>query len=152
MKRESEKKMKTNSIQIISPEQTDDSLSGFAVIAARHNGKWVFCMHRDRDTWEFPGGHREPGESVEETARRELWEETGADNFSLLPVCTYGVTRDGQTPGFGTLFYAEIFSFASLPEEFEMKKVELFSRLPGNWTYPEVQPFLLERAEQFISD
>lgn len=29
------------------------------------------------DTWGLPGGHAEPGESPEETAARELFEETG---------------------------------------------------------------------------
>jgi len=38
----------------------------------------VFCKHKDRDTFEFPGGHREKDEKIEETAKRELWEETGA--------------------------------------------------------------------------
>ncbi len=140
------KQMKSNSIPILFPEQADESQLSFAVIAARHNGKWVFCMHRDRDTWECPGGHRDPGESIEETARRELWEETGADSFSLRPVCAYGVVSDGGAPSFGMLFYAEIFSFGPLPEAFEMKQVECFSTLPGRWTYPEIQPFLLERA------
>ena len=50
----------------------------FAVILSRFEGKWVFCKHRDRDTLEVPGGRREPGEAILETARRELREETGA--------------------------------------------------------------------------
>ena len=53
-------------------EQVDDELLRFAVIIARHNGKWVFCKHRERDTYELPGGHREPGEQILDTARREL--------------------------------------------------------------------------------
>lgn len=52
-----------------------------AVIAARSKDKWVFCRHKQRDTWEMPGGHREQGETIDEAAKRELWEETGALEF-----------------------------------------------------------------------
>ena len=59
-------------------EETEDSLLKFAVIVARTEGKYVFCKHKSRDTLEVPGGHREPGEMILETAKRELYEETGA--------------------------------------------------------------------------
>ena len=49
----------------------DDSLLKFAVIISRHNGKWVFCKHKKRNTWEIPGGHRETGENILETAKRD---------------------------------------------------------------------------------
>ena len=55
----------------------DDALLKYAVIIAKYQGKWVFCRHRERDTLEAPGGHREPGETILEAARRELAEETG---------------------------------------------------------------------------
>ena len=59
-------------------DSVDDSLLKFAVIVSQSNGKWVFCKHKERDTYEVPGGHREAGESILETAKRELQEETGA--------------------------------------------------------------------------
>ena len=62
-------------------DTADDALLKFAVIIARTGGKWVFCKHRERDTYEVPGGHREEGESIDDTAKRELREETGATAF-----------------------------------------------------------------------
>ena len=59
-------------------DSVDDSLLKFAVIVSQSNGKWVFCKHKERDAYEVPGGHREAGESILETAKRELQEETGA--------------------------------------------------------------------------
>lgn len=65
-------------------DSINDSMLKFAVIIARHNGKWVFCKHKERNTWEAPGGHREDGEDILETAKRELYEETGAITLILL--------------------------------------------------------------------
>ena len=42
-------------------DRVDDQKLKFAVIVTKTNGHWVFCKHRDRDTLEVPGGHREPG-------------------------------------------------------------------------------------------
>lgn len=59
-------------------EEIKDELLKFAVIIARTKEGFIFCKHKKRDTWEIPGGHREPGEIIIDTARRELYEETGA--------------------------------------------------------------------------
>ena len=59
-------------------DTVNDELLKFAVIISQSNGKWVFCKHKERDTYEVPGGHREAGEDILETAKRELQEETGA--------------------------------------------------------------------------
>lgn len=45
-------------------DTVDDSLLKFAVIISQSNGKWVFCKHNERDTYEVPGGHREVGEDI----------------------------------------------------------------------------------------
>ena len=42
-------------------EEAADELLKFAVIIARSGDKWIFCKHRDRDTWEAPGGEESFG-------------------------------------------------------------------------------------------
>ena len=42
-------------------DTVNDELLKFAVIISQSNGKWVFCKHKERDTYEVPGGHREAG-------------------------------------------------------------------------------------------
>ncbi|HWR23502.1 MAG TPA: NUDIX domain-containing protein [Feifaniaceae bacterium] len=130
-------------------EAVPDELLKFAVIAARHAGKWVFCMHKQRDTYEIPGGHREPGENILFTAKRELFEETGALSYTLAPVCAYSVCRDGEET-FGMLYVAEIETFGDLPD-MEMVGVYCMGALPERWTYPQIQPKLLERAEAYYA-
>lgn len=128
-------------------DEVEDSLLKFAVIAARSGGKWVFCRHRGRTTLEIPGGHREPGESVDQTAARELREETGAKTFTLRPVCVYSVVRDDAAESFGGLYTAEISSFGALHSEIE--EIFLLEEPPeGNWTYPEIQPRLVEEVRR----
>lgn len=73
-------------------DSVDDALLKFAVIISQSNGKWVLCKHKERDTLEAPGGHREAGEAILETAKRELMEETGAVKFDIEPIGVYSVT------------------------------------------------------------
>ncbi len=120
----------------------------YAVIVSKYNGKWVFCKHKNRDTYECPGGHRETGESIYSTARRELWEETGALDYKMIPVCAYSVT-DGGGETFGMLYYAEIRRFGKLPI-FEIEKVVISPELPKRWTYPDIQPYLVKKAEEVM--
>ena len=126
-------------------ESVDDYLLKFAVIIAKSAGKWVLCKHKERTTYEVPGGHREEGESIEETARRELYEETGATEYTLKPISVYSVIKDSGQETFGMLYYAEVTSFeAELHSEIEY--IILLSELLENWTYPEIQPKILEEA------
>ena len=86
-------------------DHVEDERLKFAVILAKTEGKWVFCRHRERDTYEMPGGHREAGEDILTTARRELREETGAVEFTIKPICVYSVKGTGGT-GQRDLWYA----------------------------------------------
>jgi ADP-ribose pyrophosphatase YjhB (NUDIX family) len=49
------------------------------VFLFRHTG-------RDRSYWVVPGGGVEPGETWEDAAMREMWEETGISGVSLGPL------------------------------------------------------------------
>lgn len=130
-------------------DKVDDKLLKFAVIISKANGKWVFCKHKERDTYEVPGGHRENGEQIDMTAIRELQEETGAVDFTIEPVCVYSVTgknrvNDTGEEIFGMLYYAEINKFDDELDS-EMEKVVLLDELPSEWTYPLIQPKLAAR-------
>jgi len=132
-------------------DEVADELLKFAVIIAKTEGKWVFCRHRERETYEVPGGHREPEETIVETAKRELMEETGAVLFDIKLICAYSVkgkTRVNESENdesFGMLFYADIYSFEELHSE--MEEILITDSLVENWTYPLIQPRLLEEAK-----
>ena len=142
--------MKKQTTEVKFYDSVEDSLLKFAVIISRKNGQWVFCKHKDRDTYEVPGGHRELGEEIIDTAKRELYEETGAIKYSIKPICVYSVTAPDNFDGvetFGKLYYADIQELeAELHSEIE--KVVLFDELPAQWTYPLIQPKLLEEANR----
>lgn len=130
----------------------DDRLLKFAVIISKFDGKWVFCKHKDRRTYEIPGGHRENGEDIDITAKRELQEETGAIDFTIKPICVYSVTGKTRVnisgeETYGMLYFAEIKSFDSELHS-EIEKVELFHELPTEWTYPLIQPLLIEEYKR----
>lgn len=130
-------------------EHIEDELLKFAVVISKSRGQYVFCKHRERDTWEIPGGHRENGENIIDTAKRELYEETGALKFDIEPICVYSVMRnnfDGEE-SFGMLFFADIERFeAELHSEIE--KIMITDELPERWTYPDIQPALIKEAKK----
>lgn len=101
---------------------------------------------------------RTPGAGREDPrySKAGLWEETGAKEFVLSPVCVCSVLKtDGVLKNpeetFGMLSFAEIHEFGPLPP-LEIKGVRLFRELPENWTYPEIQPKLLRRVSKFLAE
>ena len=141
-------RIRSDEMKVEVPETYRDSELKYAVILAKYNGKYVFVKHRERETLEIPGGHREQGENIAECAARELYEETGAVKYSLRQICPYKVND------LGMLFYAEITELGELPQS-EIEKVFLLDELPkelSQWTYPEIQPFLREKIESEINN
>ncbi|MDE5992162.1 MAG: NUDIX hydrolase [Oscillospiraceae bacterium] len=61
---------------------------GATIIVTNDKNEILLNLRSDTDTWGIIGGGMELGESLEETAARELWEEAGlkAERFELLDV------------------------------------------------------------------
>jgi len=128
--------------------EIDEAEMLYAVVASQCQGRWIFVRHRDRDTWEIPAGRKEQGESMLQTARRELYEETGAAVYELREICDYSVTK-GDTR-YGRVFFADIRELGPLPES-EIAELALQEDLPAELTYPEIQPLILKQVIQELA-
>jgi 8-oxo-dGTP diphosphatase len=119
----------------------------YVVTFAVYEGRWLLCKHRERNTWEVSGGHVEAGETPLEAARRELFEETGALDFTLEPVCDYWACDEPHetkniTWSNGQVFFADVKKLGPIPES-EMEKIEVLEMFPDNLTYPDITAELL---------
>ena len=112
------------------------------VCVSRYRGKWVFVKHKERDTWEIPGGHIEEGESWQVTACREMKEETGADVITVEPIALYSIST------YGLLCYAEIEELGDMIES-EIEKVEFFDDIPENLTYADSHTLFFNTVKKF---
>jgi aminoglycoside 6'-N-acetyltransferase I len=121
----------------------------YAVIAAKYGEKWLFVRQKARHTWEIPGGRKEPGELVLQTAQRELFEETGALDYRLQSISDYSVTREETRHG--RLFLADILNLGPLPES-EIAQIIAVEDLPAQLTYPAIQPLLLWKVQETLGD
>ena len=63
------------------------------LVICKFSGEWVLTKHKERGL-EFPGGKAEPGESLQQAAIREVYEETGAVLAELEWFAEYRVNTD----------------------------------------------------------
>ena len=138
--------MNTVSVKLFSPGIIHQQQLTYVVMAARYQEEWIFVRHRDRSTWEVPAGHIEPGESADQAAVRELYEEAGVVRSHLVHCCDYSVSAKGKTEH-GRLYGATVEELDSTLEH-EIEEIMLSDRLPQSLTYPEVQTILFKRAKE----
>lgn len=94
--------------------------------------------HKKRTTWETQGGHIEYGEQPIDAAKRELYEESGAIDYDIEPLCDYWAGVEGTNDwANGMVFRAVIRKPGDIPES-EMAETKQFDELPQNLTYPQI--------------
>jgi len=130
------------------------------IIFARYKNKWIICKHKNRNTWETSGGHIEEREKPIEAAKRELWEETGAIDFEIEPICDYWACREAhETEKYewengrekfesekGQVFLAKVNKLKEIPQNSEMECIDFFNEFPQNLTYPDITNELLPQV------
>ena len=120
----------------------------FVVVCSFYRGQYLLSFHKVYRSWETQGGHIDNGESPDEAARRELYEESGVTDAELIPVCDY-YAYDSEGHSNGRVYAAIINRLGDLPES-EMGDVKLFDSFPEDLTYPLVTPVLFDEARKVI--
>lgn len=101
----------------------------FAIMLTTFKDKFIIIRNSKRGGWEIPGGNRESGETMLETASRELYEETGAVEFELTP---YGIYK--LNGSLGMVFYAKVEVLEELPKS-EITVIKFEDNLPEGMNF-----------------
>ena len=120
----------------------------FVVVLSHMDGKYLLSRHKARTTWETQGGHIEPRETPLEAAKRELWEESGAIEYTIEPLFDYWAGDDDDWAT-GVVFRAQIEELEAIPQDSEMAEVRLFRDLPDALTYAYISTELFAREKEW---
>ncbi len=113
------------------------------------DGKVLLQRRRDSNRWAMHGGGVEMGEIVEETAKRELFEETGliANNLELLGVFSgedrmFTYPNGDEVYSIGVVYVCNDFSGDLSPDANEVKELKWFdiNKLPEEIWQPNRKP------------
>ncbi|TCZ79332.1 NUDIX domain-containing protein [Paenibacillus albiflavus] len=104
----------------------------YVVMIAEYKEKLVIIKNKNKVLWELPGGKREVGEQLLKAASRELYEETGAVSFELIP---YGIYL--MNGSYGMNFYVNIKEIGPLPD-YEIEEIRFCDKLPNQLGYGEI--------------
>lgn len=112
-------------------------------IAQNSEGKFLIALHKSNGAANFPGGKIEPGETPEQAAIRETYEETGVLLANLRPAAKTLAEFDGE-PWDGHYFFADIAQGEPAnmePEKFSAVRFMDLDEIRKTW-----QPHFLERV------
>ena len=113
---------------------------GIAAAARTADGRWLLIRRSDTGLWALPGGTLEWGETLSNTIRRELLEETGAELLQLgrLVGVYSGIDRDPRFHAVTIVVAATVAEPSRPPDNpVEITEVRLFedSELPTHLSH-----------------
>lgn len=143
-------------------EVINDYSYGIIPVNKNNGGQFSFCLVKHRGGhWAFPKGHPYENETIEETAKRELREETGITECQIIPqrqfIEEYTFQKDGETYKKTVTYFIGLTQsmIAQTEEEFktEIKKVVWlnFEETLKKLTFPEAKAILVE-AHVFVEN
>ena len=104
--------------------------SRHVLVICKFNDKWVLTKHLIRGL-EFPGGKVEPGESLRQAAKREVYEETGGVVNRLLFLGQYRV-HDSESTFVKSIYYAELKVLEIKSDYLETEGPIILEKLPDD--------------------
>lgn len=117
---------------------------GHVWVVCRFREQWLLTRHSRRGL-EFPGGKVEHGETAEQAACREVYEETGAHVAELHILGQYQVLGLNE-PIEKTIFYAEIDSITIKSDYLETLGPYFLSQFPENMSQDRRFSFVMKDA------
>ena len=116
------------------------------------NTELLLIKHANGGHWSFPKGHVESGETEEETALREIKEETGIDVIidpSFREVISYSPKKDTQKDVIYYIARAQNYDYTPQEEEISQIKWVEINRAHTILTYDNDKQ-LVNKAKQII--
>lgn len=99
-------------------------------VICRYKDKWLLTKHKERGL-EFPGGKVEAGETAEQGAIREIYEETGGKVDSIHYIGQYYVNGKKEHV-IKNVYFAQISKLVEQPMYFETEGPVLIQEIPEN--------------------
>lgn len=135
---------------------------GASVILENEDGEILLQLRKDNHCWSYQGGSVDTGESVEATAKRELYEETGlvADSIELFGVFSgeelhYTYPNGDEVYNIDIVYICNKYhgTIKAQEDEVEMLKFYNINDLPKNISPPNIpvlKSYLQKRMDSKI--